>query len=51
MQRACAAALLAGGETLIHNPGHSNDDIGGAWPYHGRWGRRRTVLGEDAIIE
>jgi 3-phosphoshikimate 1-carboxyvinyltransferase len=26
MQRACAAALLAGGETLIQNPGHSNDD-------------------------
>jgi len=26
MQRACAAALLAGGETLIKNPGHSNDD-------------------------
>jgi 3-phosphoshikimate 1-carboxyvinyltransferase len=26
MQRACAAALLAGGETIIRNPGHSNDD-------------------------
>ncbi len=26
MQRACAAALLAKGETIIHNPGHSNDD-------------------------
>lgn len=26
MQRACAAALLAGGETIIHNPGNSNDD-------------------------
>lgn len=26
MQRACAAALLAGGESVIHNPGHSNDD-------------------------
>lgn len=26
MQRACAAALLYKGETLIHNPGHSNDD-------------------------
>jgi 3-phosphoshikimate 1-carboxyvinyltransferase len=26
MQRACAAALLHKGETLIHNPGHSNDD-------------------------
>jgi len=27
MQRACAASLLAGGETIIHNPGHSNDDM------------------------
>ena len=26
MQRACAAALVAAGRTLIHNPGHSNDD-------------------------
>jgi len=27
MQRACAAALLSKGESIIHNPGHSNDDI------------------------
>jgi len=27
MQRACAAALLHVGETVIHNPGHSNDDL------------------------
>lgn len=27
MQRACAAALLAKGTTIIHNPGKSNDDI------------------------
>jgi 3-phosphoshikimate 1-carboxyvinyltransferase len=27
MQRACAAALLWAGETLIHHPGHSNDDM------------------------
>ena len=27
MQRACAAALLAGGETIVKNPGHSNDDL------------------------
>ena len=27
MQRACAAALLHVGETIILNPGHSNDDI------------------------
>ena len=26
MQRACAAALLAKGESIVHNPGHSNDD-------------------------
>lgn len=26
MQRACAAALLTKGKTIIHNPGHSNDD-------------------------
>jgi len=26
MQRACAAALLKKGNTVIHNPGHSNDD-------------------------
>ena len=26
MQRACAAALLAGGETTLYHPGHSNDD-------------------------
>ncbi|MBL0359395.1 MAG: 3-phosphoshikimate 1-carboxyvinyltransferase [Chitinophagaceae bacterium] len=27
MQRACAAALLNEGETIIHNPGRSNDDL------------------------
>jgi 3-phosphoshikimate 1-carboxyvinyltransferase len=26
MQRACAAALLKGGKTVLHNPGISNDD-------------------------
>jgi 5-enolpyruvylshikimate-3-phosphate synthase len=26
MQRACAAALLRAGETIIHHPGYSNDD-------------------------
>ena len=26
MQRACAAALLTKGRSIIHNPGHSNDD-------------------------
>ena len=27
MQRACAAALLHAGETMLLNPGHSNDDL------------------------
>jgi len=27
MQRACAASLVAGGETILQNPGHSNDDL------------------------
>ncbi|HEY8387800.1 MAG TPA: 3-phosphoshikimate 1-carboxyvinyltransferase, partial [Parasegetibacter sp.] len=27
MQRACAAALLAGGRTVLHNPGFSDDDL------------------------
>lgn len=27
MQRACAAALLKGGVTVLHNPGHSHDDL------------------------
>ncbi len=27
MQRACAAALLHTGTTIIHNPGHCNDDL------------------------
>src|SRR5688572_1751190 len=26
MQRACAAALVCNGETVVLNPGHSNDD-------------------------
>ena len=27
MQRACAAALINPGQTIIHNPGKSNDDL------------------------
>ncbi|MEY3590820.1 MAG: hypothetical protein RLZZ466_1341, partial [Bacteroidota bacterium] len=27
MQRACAAALLAGGETILETPGNSQDDL------------------------
>jgi 3-phosphoshikimate 1-carboxyvinyltransferase len=26
MQRACAAALVSNGTSIVHNPGHSNDD-------------------------
>src|SRR4029078_4105288 len=26
MQRACAAALVSTGTSIVHNPGHSNDD-------------------------
>jgi 3-phosphoshikimate 1-carboxyvinyltransferase len=26
MQRACAAALVSKGKSIVHNPGHSNDD-------------------------
>ena len=29
MQRACAAAFLRAGETIVHHPGHSNDDKAG----------------------
>src|SRR6478672_7622016 len=29
MQRACAAALVRKGESIIRNPGKSNDDIAG----------------------
>ena len=48
MQRACAAALLTPGKTIIRNPGHSNDDkaaldiikrLGASWE-----------TGEDEII-
>jgi len=48
MQRACAAALLTPGKTIIRNPGHSNDDkaaldiikrLGASWE-----------MGEEEII-
>lgn len=44
MQRACAAALLSKGKSVLHNPGHSNDDkaalgiiqaLGASWKAEG----------------
>ena len=50
MQRACAAALLAGGKSVIKNPGHSNDDKA-AMDIIGRLGAELSMNGEDLIIE
>jgi len=50
MQRACAAALLAGGKSIIKNPGHSNDDKA-AMDIIGRLGAQLSMHGEDLIIE
>jgi 3-phosphoshikimate 1-carboxyvinyltransferase len=50
MQRACAAALLAKGKSLIRNPGHSNDDKA-AMDIVGRLGAELNFSGEDLIIE
>ncbi len=41
MQRACAAALIAGGESIIRNPGSSNDDLAAI----------RVIRGLGAIVE
>lgn len=41
MQRACAAALLHAGETIIRNPGYSNDDQAAL----------RVIRGLGAVIE
>lgn len=50
MQRACAAALLVKGKTIIHNPGHSNDDKA-AIDIIKRLGARVQVENEKLIIE
>jgi 3-phosphoshikimate 1-carboxyvinyltransferase len=50
MQRACAAALLAKGKSIIKNPGHSNDDKA-AMDIIGRLGGRLSLSGEELIIE
>lgn len=49
MQRACAAALVAKGKSIIHNPGHSNDDIA-AIGIVKALGAEAEVNGEELII-
>jgi len=48
MQRACAAALLTGGETIIRNPGHSNDDQAALGVIKGL-GARVELIDNDAL--
>ena len=48
MQRACAAALLFDGESLIKNPGHSNDDKAALGVIRAL-GARIENLGEEAL--
>jgi 3-phosphoshikimate 1-carboxyvinyltransferase len=49
MQRACAAALVAKGKSVIKNPGHSNDDKA-AMDIVQRLGAGLSVSGEELII-
>lgn len=50
MQRACAAALLRKGRTVIASPGHSNDDRA-AMDIIQRLGARVTKVGEEIHVE
>ena len=50
MQRACAAALVAKGKSIIKNPGHSNDDKA-AMDITQRLGATVTNNGNELIIE
>ena len=50
MQRACAAALLSKGRSIVHNPGHSNDDKA-ALDIIKRLGAEWTIDGEELIID
>jgi 3-phosphoshikimate 1-carboxyvinyltransferase len=50
MQRACAAALVAKGKSIIKNPGHSNDDKAAMDITH-RLGAVVTNNGNELIIE
>lgn len=49
MQRACAAALLAKGRSIIHHPGHSNDDKA-ALDIIRRLGAEITITNDELII-
>ena len=49
MQRACAAALVARGKSIIKNPGHSNDDKA-AMNIIKRLGAGLTINNEELII-
>ena len=49
MQRACAAALVAKGKSIIHNPGHSNDDKA-AMDIIQRLGAEVTISNEQLVI-
>jgi 3-phosphoshikimate 1-carboxyvinyltransferase len=49
MQRACAAALLKGGKTVLHNPGVSDDDKA-ALDIIQQLGAKVAQQGEDIII-
>jgi 3-phosphoshikimate 1-carboxyvinyltransferase len=50
MQRACAAALVAKGTSIIHNPGHSNDDKA-ALDIIKRLGAEWTIDGEELTVK
>jgi 3-phosphoshikimate 1-carboxyvinyltransferase len=50
MQRACAAALVAKGKSIIKNPGHSNDDKA-AMDITQRLGGTVTSNGNELVIE
>lgn len=49
MQRACAAALLHTGTTIIHNPGHSNDD-NAAIDVIQQMGAKTSLVGEELHV-
>ncbi|MEO5685154.1 MAG: 3-phosphoshikimate 1-carboxyvinyltransferase [Chitinophagaceae bacterium] len=49
MQRACAAALVAQGKSIIRNPGHSNDDKA-AMDIIQRLGAELTISNDELII-
>jgi 3-phosphoshikimate 1-carboxyvinyltransferase len=50
MQRACAAALIRKGKTIIHNPGNSNDDKA-ALDVIQQLGAKITMDGSQLIID